>query len=148
MQTRFMATIGLAIVLLFAATAVAACEGDGDDGGDDTPRAPRELQLSDADSGKTVTADVGSTIIIALTSNPSTGYAWQVREPLPEQLAQSGDVRYVPPGSTSPVVGAPGTEVFTFRATAAGSAELTLDYARSFEDGEPASVYTLTIEIE
>jgi len=144
---RFVTGIGLAIALLGVAAALVAC-GDDDSGGGSTPPTPRELQLSDADSGATVRADAGSTIIVALTSNRSTGYAWQVRDPLPQQLTQSGDVRYVPPGSTEPVAGAPGTEVFTFRAASAGTAELTLDYVRSFEDGEPASTFAVTIDIK
>jgi inhibitor of cysteine peptidase len=146
---RFVTGIGLAIMLLFVAAVMVACSDDGDgNGGSTTPAAPGELQLSDADSGKTFSADAGSTIIVALTSNASTGYAWHVRDPLPSQLTQSGEARYVPPGSTEPVVGAPGTEVFTFRAISAGTAELTLDYVRSFEDGDPASTYAVTIEIK
>ena len=148
MESRFILAVVAAIALLFAAAALVACDDDGGDSGGTTPAAPRELQLSDADSGKTARADVGSTIIVALTSNASTGFAWRVHESLPPQLEQVGDVRYVPPGSTEPVTGAAGTEVFTFKASSTGTAELALDYVRSFEDGDPASTYSVTIEIE
>jgi predicted secreted protein len=149
MRNRFLPAVAVAISLLFAAGGLAACDDDAGDSGDNgAPPAPRQLQFSDADSGKTASADVGSTIVVALTSNASTGFAWRVHEALPPQLEQVGDVQYVPPGSTQPVAGAAGTEVFTFRAASAGTAELALDYARSADDGAPASTYAVTIEIE
>ncbi|HET6614444.1 MAG TPA: protease inhibitor I42 family protein, partial [Dehalococcoidia bacterium] len=114
MAGRFTVWVFAAIALMFAAAALVACDDDGGDSGNTTPSAPRDLRLSDADSGTTARADAGSTIIVALTSNASSGFAWRVHDALPAQLEQVGEALYVPPGSTEPVVGAAGTEVFTF----------------------------------
>ena len=55
----------------------------------------------------------------------------------------------MPPGSTAPVVGAPGTEVFTFRAVQAGRFDLLLEYRRSFEPNEPpARTFRVTVAID
>ena len=55
----------------------------------------------------------------------------------------------MPSGSTTPVVGAPGTEVFTFKATAAGDSTLKMEYRRSFEPASaPEDTFTVELEIE
>lgn len=130
--------------LIAAATALAlflaACGDDDDD-------AAAEVQLTQADSGKTVSLARGGTLIVALTSNPSTGYAWSVVSPEPKNLELDGQPEFVPPGSTSPVVGAAGTQVFTFKAVATGKSTLRMEYRRSFEPNEPAQG-TFTVEVE
>lgn len=132
------------VVLMAAATALAlflsACGDDDDD-------AAAEVQLTQADSGKTVSLARGGTLIVALTSNPSTGYAWSVVSPEPKNLELDGEPKFVPPGSTSPVVGAAGTQVFTFKAVATGKSTLRMEYRRSFEPNEPAQG-TFTVEVE
>jgi inhibitor of cysteine peptidase len=114
-----------------------------------TAAVPAEVQLTDADNGRSVTLANGGTLIIALTSNPSTGFAWSVADPSPSQLVLQGEPQYVPAGSTTPVVGAAGTQVFTFKATATGEAKLTLNYARSFEPNVPPNkTFTVTVTVE
>jgi inhibitor of cysteine peptidase len=135
-----------AVAGLFAiAFSAAACGDDDDDHGG----APDEVQLSQADDGKTVTLANGGTLIVALTSNPSTGYSWAVVADEPTNLELEGEPRYVPPGSTTPVVGAPGTEVFTFKAIRTGTSKLSMAYARSFETGvEPEETFEVTVKVE
>ena len=156
------------MVMLVAALvpAAAACGDDSDDGAD-TPTAratapataalptatvsayPKEVQLTDADAGKSVKLANGGKLIVALVSNPSTGFRWAVAEPSPVQLRLEGEPKYVPPGSTTPVVGAAGTEVFTFTAVSAGTASLTLNYARSFEPAvAPEKTFIITVDIK
>lgn len=115
-----------------------------------TAGVPAEVQLTDSDNGRAVTLANGGTLIIALTSNPSTGFAWSVVDPSPSQLVLQGEPQYVPPGSTTtPAVGAAGTQVFTFKATATGEAKLTLNYARSFEPTVPPNkTFTVTVTVE
>lgn len=111
--------------------------------------APSEVQLADRDNGGTVRLASGGTLIVALASNPSTGYAWAVSESSGPGLTLSGEPQYVPPGSTGPVVGAAGTEVFRFVATGVGTQELVLEYRRSFEPGRPpASTFSVTVQVE
>jgi inhibitor of cysteine peptidase len=114
-----------------------------------TSAAPQEVQLADADDGKTVQLALNGTLIVVLTSNPSTGFSWSVTSPESEGLEMQGDPRFVPPGSTTPVTGAPGTEVFTFKATRKGFSRLTLTYARSFEPGaEGERTFSVSVGIQ
>jgi inhibitor of cysteine peptidase len=134
------AAVGVLVLSLVAA----AC---GDD--DDDSVAPDEVQLTKADNGKTVAVTNGGTLIVALASNPSTGYSWAVVADEPTNLELEGEPAYVPPGSTTPVVGAAGTEVFTFKAIKTGTAKLSMAYARSFETGvEPEETFEVTVKVE
>ncbi len=155
------------VVLVSTALLVAACGGGSDASATKTAAAPEtpaattsaptatatvpaEVQLTDADNGTSVTLANGGTLIIALASNPSTGFTWSVADPSPSQLVLQGEPKYVPPGSTTtPAVGAAGTQVFTFKATSTGVAELTLNYARSFEPtATPDKTFTVTVTVE
>ncbi len=110
--------------------------------------APDEVQLTEDDDGKTVELANGGQLIVALASNPTTGFSWSVSESSDPQLVLQGEPKYVPAGSTSPVVGAGGTEVFTFKAVDSGTAKLTLEYRRPFEPGvAPAKTFSVTVEI-
>jgi inhibitor of cysteine peptidase len=108
---------------------------------------PTEVQLTQMDAGRRVEVALGGTLVIALPSNPSTGYSWAVVDRLPNALEQTGEPRFLPPGSTQPVVGAPGTEVFTFTAVETGKGKLELAYQRPFGDGPPEQIYTLEVAV-
>lgn len=123
-----------------------------------TSQAPaaRELQLTDADNGTTVRLARDGRLIIALQSNPSTGFSWYVGAMAGPELQLSGKPVYAPPGSTAPVAGAPGTQVFTFVTTGIGMppagtravVQMVLEYRRSFEPDVPAAkTFNLTVEI-
>lgn len=105
-------------------------------GDEDAPR-PTTFQLATEDTGRTITMAVDDTLVVSLISNPSTGFGWSLQDPLPAALRMEGDRQYVPPATKSAVVGAAGSEVFTFRAVEQGTVTLTLDYARPFEKGIP-----------
>jgi inhibitor of cysteine peptidase len=131
----------LAVAALLALVA-AACGGD--NGGDQPVE--DHLHLTAPDSGGTFDIARGGEIMIVLSSNISTGYSWNVVDPMPSQLEMSGEPEYVPPRSSSPAAGAPGEQVFTFKATKAGTAELKLAYARPFEPGvAPERTFSATI---
>jgi len=104
-------------------------------GGDD---APAEVQLTQTDNGATVRLARGGTLLVALPSNPSTGYRWLVADDSSAAL-ELVEIRYVPPGSTTPLVGAAGTEVLEFHARDSGTAVLRLLYQRPFEPNAPAA---------
>jgi predicted secreted protein len=97
----------------------------------------KELQLSDSDNGAVVNLTRGGNLTIALAGNPSTGFSWYVGEQTGPGLELVDGPHYVPPGSTLPVLGAPGTEVLTFEATKAGTIQLVLEYRRGFEPELP-----------
>ena len=130
--------LGLALAAAFFA---ASC---GDDGG-----ASGTVQLGEADNGRALTVAKGGTVVVSLPSNPSTGFSWAMTGPAPAELEQQGEPKYLPPVATTPAVGAGGTEVFTFKAKATGTATLELGYARPFEKGvPPAKTFKVTVTVE
>ena len=130
MAARFLTFCFPGLVAL-AFTLCAACGDDGDNGEPAAPtpspsaeptRAPfpGEVQLTDADNAATVELGDGGKLIVALAGNPTTGFSWSVSEQSDPQLELQGEPAFVPAGSTSPIVGAGGTEVFTFEAVDVG----------------------------
>jgi inhibitor of cysteine peptidase len=122
-----------------------------------TTTLPAEVHLKDADNGATVRLARGGTLTVTLESNPSTGFSWYLAALAGPELELVGEPQYVPPVSTTPVVGAPGTQVFTFRATGIGMpppgtpavVQVALDYKRSFEpDVPPEKTFRITVEID
>ena len=112
-----------------------------------TGQLPTEVQLTELNAGSSVAIAQDGTLILALASNPSTGYRWEVTS-LPGFLEQQGEPSYVPPGSTQPVLGASGTEVFTFEAVQAGAATLELAYRRSFESGPAERTFSIEVQVQ
>ena len=117
---------------------------------------PGEVRLTDADNGATVKLALGGTLTITLESNPSTGFSWSLAGLAGPELELVGEPLYVPPVSTTPIVGAPGTQVFTFRTTGIGMppagtpaiVQVALDYKRGFEpDAAPEKTFRVTVEI-
>jgi predicted secreted protein len=128
--------------LLLVVAAAVAC-GDGDGAG-----YPDEVQLTDADDGSSVKLALGGELIVALASNITTGFSWSVGEATADALELQGEPRYVPPGSTTAVAGAAGTQVFTFEAKSAATARLVLEYRRPFEPGAaPQQTFSVSVEI-
>ncbi|MGE0599528.1 MAG: protease inhibitor I42 family protein [Dehalococcoidia bacterium] len=135
--------VGLALAAI--GLAAVAC-GDDDENDDQTPE--KEVQLTEADNGRNVAVAKDGAVIVALVSNPSTGYSWAVVAPEPTNLELDGEPKFVPAGSTTPVLGAPGTQVFTFKTTATGKSTLKMEYRRSFEPQNPAEkTFEVTVEV-
>ena len=87
---------------------------------------------------------VGDLARLELISNATTGYTWVVDDN--EYFALVSD-EYIAPDTG--LIGAPGMQVFTFRALAEGSAELILRYVRPWETGTaPAQTITIRITVE
>ena len=85
-------------------------------------------------------------ILIALESNPTTGYSWQASFDttaleLVEQTYELGDY------AKEDVVGAGGTELFRFKALKSGTVQITFDYQRPWED-ESIDQKTFTVEVK
>jgi predicted secreted protein len=88
------------------------------------------------DPAQPIRVNAGDHFRIALTSNATTGLAWQVTvaEDAPARLV---DQRYEGPETT--LIGAGGQQVFEFTATSAGTTALAFEYRRSFEQGVAAA---------
>lgn len=106
-------------------------------------RAKREA-LDEEDNDKQVNLAVGEKFSVTLESNPTTGYRWEVDEIDKTVLSQLG-TEY---DADSPqLAGSGGAETFTFEAVGVGETTLTLLYRRSWEDVEPASIYSVRVVV-
>ncbi|MFN8027604.1 MAG: protease inhibitor I42 family protein [Acidimicrobiia bacterium] len=94
-------------------------------------------------AGQSVEVDKGDKFVVALESNPTTGYSWQAED---NKLVEQQKSRFV--AGDSKLAGAGGTQLITFLATKRGSTTLTLDYARSFEkDTPPAKTEDISVRV-
>jgi inhibitor of cysteine peptidase len=78
---------------------------------------------------------VGEDIVITLQSNPTTGYGWRLAGPLNERIVKLTRRDFVP--SRTDLAGAPGKEVWVFRAIGKGVTAIAFEYVRSWEKGVP-----------
>ena len=103
------------------------------------------MTVTDQDNGKTIDLAKGDTLMVELSSNPSTGYGWKVKgDPSPLKLASSD---YKQPDQSGKV-GAPGVQQFRFDASAAGTSKLELVYRRPWEKGvAPARAFTVDVNV-
>lgn len=122
------------VVLLTAALAagglLVACGGSSE-----TPAAPRTIEVTPAaQTGTTVDAAVGDTVVVSLDANATTGYEWQFT---------AGDTmtiettKYVPSPAPSNMVGVGGTQTVTVEVTKAGSSDLTGTYRQPWASPSP-----------
>jgi inhibitor of cysteine peptidase len=96
---------------------------------------------------KQITIAEGTELIVNLAANPSTGYSWtQAAIGTPAVLTQA-DNKYV--AADGKAVGATGTQVWTFKASAKGTTTVKMDYSRPWEGGEKAEwTFTLTVTVQ
>jgi len=85
-------------------------------------------------------------ILIALESNPTTGYGWEAvfdtaMLELVEQTFELGEF------AKENIVGAGGTELFRFKGLSKGKTEITFNYKRSWET-ESLDTKVFTVEIQ
>jgi predicted secreted protein len=87
-------------------------------------------------------------------SNPSTGYSWQLAEPLDESVVELVSSEFEKKsveggeGGEGEIVGAPGEEIWTLEAIAEGEVEIEFEYVRSWETGvAPEETKTFKVKI-
>jgi inhibitor of cysteine peptidase len=108
--------------------------------------------VTDADKGGDVQIKAGDTLVVRLSSNPSTGYMWYIHPKSTALLRPTGQTQTKPeePGDGRPMaVGRPIVQVFTFQPRRKGDGILLLHYVRSWEKpmlGEEQ--FTLHVVIE
>jgi inhibitor of cysteine peptidase len=85
------------------------------------------------DSGQTISIRVNQEFAIALGSNPTTGYDWQVS--YEENMLRLVESKYeAGEEAKQGMVGAGGVKYFRFRALGKGDTEITLTYKRQWEE--------------
>jgi inhibitor of cysteine peptidase len=128
----------LFILLIVAALALTAC------GGKSTEMPGGELVISEP--GKTIEVTAGNEFKIVIDSNPSTGYQWKLVGALDENIVQFVSNEY---RASEPVMpGSGGSDVWVFRAVAAGETTITLGHFPPGE-GQPAEQeVTFTVSVK
>lgn len=89
---------------------------------------------------------VGREFSSTLASNATTGYHWELAEPLDEAIVKLVGSQYQAPNTN--LVGAGGQEVWTFRAVGPGQTTINLKYVRPWEKGAPpaeTASYTVSV---
>jgi predicted secreted protein len=128
---RAIAALSLLLMVL-----TAACSGAAEAGS--------SIDLTSADSGRTIRIRPSDELVVSLESNASTGFSWMLDVKPNGDVLALVDSRYVAPETA--LVGAGGTEVWTFRAAGHGTTRFELTYRRS--SGETAGPpFVLTVEV-
>lgn len=83
------------------------------------------------DPGKTIITSIEQEFVIALDSNPTTGYDWEESyDPYKLILIET---KYEPDEKAAGLVGAGGTQYFRFASQKTGKTEITFTYKRPWE---------------
>jgi inhibitor of cysteine peptidase len=85
--------------------------------------------------GETVTLDCSRRFAVRMSSNPTTGYGWQLAQPLDEKIVVLVTNDYIHPNTR--LIGAGGNEVWIFKAVGRGQAEIARKYVRPWEKDRP-----------
>jgi len=131
-RTRRQLATGAAALMLIAlgASLLVACGGSSDGGG-----TPQTIEITPvAESGTTVEAKVGDTVVVSLEANETTGYEWSFTAGDTFTVVSS---EYVPDENAGDLMGAGGTQVVTLEVTKAGSSDLTGTYRQSWATPSP-----------
>jgi len=99
-----------------------------------------------SDSGGTASLIPYQPLVVRLPANPSTGYVWSYAV-AGDDVLRLETVDGESAGKNG-MVGAPGEQVWSFRAQGAGRAVLTYVYARPWEKNTlTAKIFTLKVEV-
>jgi len=95
---------------------------------------------------KQMTVTAGNTFTVTLCSNATTGFQWSESAQISDQtVVQQTGHEFISPESTG-IVGAPGNEVWTFKALKKGTSTVTMEYSRPWEGGEKG-VWTFNLTV-
>jgi inhibitor of cysteine peptidase len=101
---------------------------------------------TETENGKTVAINQNALLIISLESNLSTGYSWRVSKN-DNSILKFVDQTTFPP--KTPMPGAPGHQMFKFKAIATGSDAIELEYLRPWEKGvAPAKTFSVIVTVK
>ncbi len=99
-----------------------------------------------AEDSETIRLVAGSSAVIALTENPSTGYRWRLNKEASTDLplVAISDAGF-DAGGGKPLIGAPGTRRFRIVARRSGIAIAVFDYVRPWEHAAGSRRHTVNI---
>jgi inhibitor of cysteine peptidase len=90
---------------------------------------------------------VGKEVVITLGANKTTGFEWQLANPVDKNILEFLGSQYL--SNSDRLVGAGGKEVWTFRAIRAGKTTISFKYVRPWEkDVPPAKEETFIVIVK
>ena len=139
----------LAGLMLIAATALSACVADTSAAQEDVGAGQiaeqtdigvvKQTFVDESQDGQLVEVAAGTLVTVKLESNATTGFRWELAEPIDEGMLALIESKYVPPQEAEgdeEVVGAGGVEEWTFETLKPGDATISMAYSRPWEGGE------------
>ncbi|MFH1245545.1 MAG: protease inhibitor I42 family protein, partial [Candidatus Omnitrophota bacterium] len=103
-----------------------------------------ENALDKNDSGKVIILEQGEELTVALYSNPTTGYDWDIYG-VDENILQLEGTNLEFSDSDEDLLGGGGIKTFYFRAVGAGVTTLVLTYRRSWVKDEYTGIFYVTV---
>ncbi len=112
-------------------------------------RCLRLLEVDESLNGQQYQVQAGQTFMVALDSNPTTGFIWNFRNAGDEGIISLLGSAYANDASNNQTVvtGQGGKQYWYFKALQPGITQLEMIYARPWESVQPAQVYTLIINV-
>lgn len=114
-----------------------------------------EVSCDDFSASKNITEQLevtaGDTFTVVLCSNATTGFSWSESAQISNSsIVEQVSHKYIAPVSgKEPLAGAPGQEVWTFKALKAGTSTISMEYSRPWEGGEKAEwTFELTLVVK
>ena len=95
---------------------------------------------------RTVELAYPGSIVLSLPSNATTGFSWANATISDTTIMSQFEHNYVPPQSSTAIVGVAGKEVWTFKRLKAGKCLITLEYSQRWEGGQKA-VWTCELDV-
>jgi inhibitor of cysteine peptidase len=129
----------VAVVIATLGVAAVSC-GDDNEAAEDTGSIP--VFTDDAD---TISVTAGEEFALRLKSNPSTGYSWELQEPLDDSILVSKGSDFEQGESNAP--GAGGHELLTYEAVGDGTTTISLGYLQPFDDAPPTETMDFQVEV-
>jgi len=141
-------TMGATLLALSACSAVIQTDGDIEQ---TDIGVVKQIAIDSSHDGQEIEVPAGQLLVIALESNPTTGFKWELSEPIDEGSLALIQSKYEPGEQAKqdpPIPGAGGTELWTFETLTAGEAIISMGYSRPWEGGEKAArTFNLTVII-
>ena len=144
--------IFLAIALISVFLVTVACSAVNAQKPDVVPPANKDITITNADDftqnahmQKQLDVAKGSSIVITLISNATTGFSWNENAVIADSsILQQTIHRQI--SADSDKLGAAGSEQWTIKALKTGQTTIHLEYSRPWEGGEKA-VWTLDVAV-
>lgn len=128
-----------AVAVFAVAIFVVACSKSKNETPSNPSSSGKFVDVDEEKNGGTIRVLPGETIRVKLRSNPSTGFSWALG-PLEEGVFEtSGESEFEADSHREGEVGYGGCEIWKFKAERSGETELSLVYARPWEDEGPAA---------